>query len=132
MNMTTQTPKWITETRLFDLVRYCRGELHEAGLITDQEYADLVTAGSESARRLENYDELRAKIAELEKDKARLDWLIKQGPPSEDDEFGLSEEVWNVATEYADPDDRESSTDNICVRKAIDAATAALNQPSQP
>lgn len=52
--------------RLIDLVRYCRHRLHAENLITDEEFADLVKVGSESARRLENYDWMRARIKELE------------------------------------------------------------------
>ncbi len=46
--------------RLYDLVRYCRSELHQAKLITDDEYARLVETGSESARRLEDYEQAKA------------------------------------------------------------------------
>lgn len=63
----------MTDARLFDLVRFSRGFLHEAGLITDSEYAWLVAEadlakgeGSPSPRRLESYDEVRQK----------LDWLL--------------------------------------------------------
>lgn len=60
-----------TNVRLFDLVRYMRAELHEAELITDEEYAFLcshnpgepVKTGSPSRMRLEDYDELRADLA---------------------------------------------------------------------
>ena len=41
--------------RLFDLVRIQRGELHEAGLISDSEYASLAE-GHGSVSRLESYD----------------------------------------------------------------------------
>jgi hypothetical protein len=51
--------------RLRDLVRYCRHQLHEENLITDEEFAALVEVGSESARRLENYDAMLAQIEEL-------------------------------------------------------------------
>lgn len=51
--------------RLLDLVRYQRAELHEAGLITMDEYAML--AGEKGSReRLENYDDLRERIKTLE------------------------------------------------------------------
>jgi hypothetical protein len=43
--------------RLYDLVRYCRANLHQAKLITDEEYARLVETGSVSARRLEDYEQ---------------------------------------------------------------------------
>lgn len=46
--------------RLVDLVRYSRHRLHEEGLISDDEYAELVAIGSKSARRLEGYDVLIA------------------------------------------------------------------------
>jgi hypothetical protein len=63
-----------TNVRLFDLVRYMRSELYEAELITDQEYAWLCAEapmakgqGSPSPRRLEDYDEIRAKMKHMEK-----------------------------------------------------------------
>ena len=48
--------------RLFDLVRLMRMELHEEGLITDEEYADLLNddRSKESIKRLESYDEMKA------------------------------------------------------------------------
>ena len=61
-----------TNTRLFDLVRYMRFELHEAELITDEEYAWICAEapmakgqGSPSPRRLEDYDEIRAAARKL-------------------------------------------------------------------
>jgi hypothetical protein len=52
----------ITEDqRLRDLVRHQRGALHEAGLITDDEYALIAEWGSASARRLEAYDAIKRK-----------------------------------------------------------------------
>jgi hypothetical protein len=75
-------PKINTHLRLFDLVRFMRAELHQADLITDEEYAWLCMeapmnqgAGSPSPRRLEDYDELRAKLNAQEADTARIDWL---------------------------------------------------------
>lgn len=56
--------------RMFDLVRYQRHELHDAGLLTDQEFGDLIAQGSGSARRLENYDRLTMKLA-AQKDEIR-------------------------------------------------------------
>lgn len=62
-----------TNTRLFDLVRFMRSELHEADLITDEEYGWLCHgcdmakgSGSPSPRRLEDYDEVRAKMKRME------------------------------------------------------------------
>jgi len=62
-----------SNVRLFDLVRFMRTELHQAELITDEEYswlcaeAELATApegGSPSPRRLEDYDDLRKLLTE--------------------------------------------------------------------
>jgi predicted nucleic acid-binding Zn-ribbon protein len=57
--------------RLFDLVRYQRAELHEAGLITDDEYAKLASAQG-SVQRLEGYDALRAECERLRAEVASL------------------------------------------------------------
>lgn len=55
--------------RLRDLVRHQRGELHDAGLLTDEEYAAL--AGDHGAvARLEGYDEVRAESARLTRELA--------------------------------------------------------------
>lgn len=85
--------------RLRDLVRYCRHHLHEENLITDEEFSDLLTNTPDSVERLESYDRIRKRyeereesvrfhaqrasefeerIAELERDERRLDWLIHQ------------------------------------------------------
>ncbi len=63
--------------RLYDLVRYQRHELQDAGLITEQEMADLILSGSSSARRLEDYDRLHARHAR-EIEKARLEAKIEE------------------------------------------------------
>jgi hypothetical protein len=53
------------EVRLRDLVRHQRGPLHDAGLLTDDEYAAL--AGDHGAvARLEGYDALREQLRTLE------------------------------------------------------------------
>jgi hypothetical protein len=69
-----------THQRLFDLVRYMRSELHEAELITDEEYAWLAAeapmakgSGSPSPRRLEDYDDVRANLAKADSRIARLE-----------------------------------------------------------
>ena len=54
--------------RLLDLVRYMRIELHDAGLITDDEYVALATMGPESVQRLQTYDHVK-------RDAARYRWL---------------------------------------------------------
>ena len=53
--------KTLTNQRLFDLVRYMRSELHDAELITDEEYVMLASEHA-SVQRLEDYDALRAKL----------------------------------------------------------------------
>jgi hypothetical protein len=44
--------------RLLDLLRYCRGRLHEANLISDEEYA-VLAADHDAVARLEAYDVVR-------------------------------------------------------------------------
>jgi len=53
--------------RLMDLVRYQRSELHEAGLISNEEYAALVADSDSGQRvaRLEGYDKLRKENSAL-------------------------------------------------------------------
>ena len=60
-----------TNVRLFDLVRFMRSELHEAELITTDEYSWLLSeapmakgSGSPSPRRLEDYDRVKASYME--------------------------------------------------------------------
>lgn len=60
-----------TNRRLFDLVRFMRSELHEADLISDEEYSWLLSeapmakgSGSPSPRRLEDYDQVKASYME--------------------------------------------------------------------
>lgn len=55
----------IENERLRDLVRYCRHQLHEEGLITDEEFVAMAEVGVESVGRLENYDAMLAQIEEL-------------------------------------------------------------------
>lgn len=57
--------------RLRDLVRYCRHQLHEENLITDEEFAALLDDG-ESVARLENYDAMMAQIEELHAELRRV------------------------------------------------------------
>jgi hypothetical protein len=46
-------------TRLWELARYMRMELHTASLITDEEYAELAQ-DHDAVRRLEEWDAIRA------------------------------------------------------------------------
>lgn len=72
-----------TSYRLFDLVRFMRTELHEQGLINDDEYSWLCTSsmatikegGSPSPRRLEEYDDCKAERDQL---RTEVEQLRKQ------------------------------------------------------
>ncbi len=76
-----------THVRLFDLVRQQRAELHEAELITDEEYAwlsggaPLATCkkgGSPSPRRLEDYDDLQDQLFAARQEAETLAKRIKE------------------------------------------------------
>ena len=96
-----------TNVRLFDLVRHCRACLHEEGLITDKEYAWLCaealmatspSGGSPSARRLEDYDQLRERIKRLEEAGDTLaDWHLSVVTTRETAKRHV--ERWNQAKE---------------------------------
>ena len=58
--------------RYHDLVRYQRAELHEAELISDKEYAELLS-DSKSVDRLHGYDELRERADRLQAEVERLE-----------------------------------------------------------
>ncbi len=85
-----------SNVRLFDLVRHQRGELHQAELISDEEYSwlcagsELATApegGSPSPRRLEDYDDMRKKMDEAARtlraivQEASKQWIATAGLP---------------------------------------------------
>ena len=63
--MANNTPSPFTNQRLFDLVRQQRMELHNADLISDEEYLELAHEHSAVAR-LEDYDAMRERIRTLE------------------------------------------------------------------
>jgi hypothetical protein len=76
-----------TSERLFDLVRFMRSELHQADLITDEEYAWLSggaamanspKGGSPSVQRLEEYDDLRAANERLKSELAEAKAALAQ------------------------------------------------------
>lgn len=66
------TVKAFDNQRLFDLVRYMRHELRDAGLVTEGELGWLIEQGSSSARRLEDYDKLHERLKRLDKIEAAL------------------------------------------------------------
>lgn len=55
-------------------------------------------------------------VMEFEQDKARLDWLIKQGPEGACEGMGLNGDVWEGAYQMS------PNPDTVAVRAAIDAA----------
>jgi hypothetical protein len=96
-----------TNVRLFDLVRHCRASLHEEGLITDKEYAWLCaealmatspSGGSPSARRLEDYDQLRERIKRLEEAGDKLSAAFEKEWLTDGDIEAIRDD-WNQAKE---------------------------------
>lgn len=82
--------------------------------------SNLQAASEEVYRVMAERDQLKARVAELERDKERLDWLIKQGPPgAQECSFGFSDDAWLLATCELN---EFTHTDGECIRKAIDAA----------
>lgn len=66
--------------RIYDLVRFMRHELHQEGLITDEEYAELA-GDSGSVKRLDDYDIVIQKSREAAASKrpsGLVDSLIKE------------------------------------------------------
>lgn len=77
--------------RMWDLVRYFRGGLMDAGLITQEEYAQLLGeesskpgTGSPSAQRLASYDGLRKQLDEARAELASIDSLLARRPALSD------------------------------------------------
>jgi hypothetical protein len=92
-----------THVRLFDLVRQSRATLHEDELITDSEYAWLCGnapmaqgQGSPSPRRLEDYDEIRARMDRMEE---VLKDIAAQKLFSEMDDHNIEGADWEGAYE---------------------------------
>jgi len=89
--------------RLFDLVRYMRHELHASDLITDEEYAEICSWGSESARRLEDYDsireQLKSKDAEIAELKASRDELLEALKNVSDEAYNYIGYGWDRGNE---------------------------------
>ena len=96
-----------TNVRLFDLVRHCRASLHEEGLITDKEFVWLCaealmatspSGGSPSARRLEDYDQLRERIKRLEEAGDKLSAAFEKEWLTDGDIEAIRDD-WNQAKE---------------------------------
>lgn len=64
----------IENQRQIDLLRYCRSQLHDTGLISDEEYSWLLAEQPGAVNRLETYDRIRARISELESKLAEFDF----------------------------------------------------------
>lgn len=71
-------------------------------------------------RLRETQSALRAELAQAREDSARLDWLIKQGPPNASEGNWLTNETWELATMFANDD--KNDADKRAIRAAIDFA----------
>lgn len=114
--------------RMWDLVRYSRDALLDGGLITRAEYAALIAdetadapgQGSPSARRLESYDELRARLDRAEKVWEELSASVGCSSPD-----GRAEiDQVNYAYERADAAAREVEETRRRVQALVDGAMA--------
>lgn len=85
--------------RMFDLVRYMRGSLHEEGLLSDQEYSDICEWGADAARRLETYDVMRKRAGEAEEFRQKLSALLSCSSPDGSAELGIVEELQKFSAE---------------------------------
>ena len=66
--------------RMMDLVRYKRSELHTDGLITDDEYSELLSSSrtdDDTVDRLEGYDKMRAALAAAHRRIERLEGALR-------------------------------------------------------
>lgn len=63
--------------RLVDLVRHQREELHEVGLLTDDEYAALASEPG-SVERLSSYDEMAAEMANMRLELEQVNALVRE------------------------------------------------------
>jgi hypothetical protein len=109
-----------TEQKLKEALRLIAENSHDEGAVNT---AQMALDEVEDAECEETPPLASASGSEIS-DTQRLDWLIKQGPPGAcDDGYGLSDSLWEGATEQVDGDgDKKDNTDRKCVRAAIDAA----------
>jgi hypothetical protein len=117
--------------RQWDLIRYQRSELHTAGLITDDEYAELAKDHA-AVQRLEDYDAVRTELSALRtrletagKDTTRLDWLENTWVDDESSPLTEYEGQW-----HADGMPNGPMADDM--RAAIDAAMSATQPEPEP
>ena len=75
----------------------------------------------------EERDSLKARLAAADWDTARLDWLIREGPPGAAPGSGLNEDLWDCAVGMIREEDDEPR-DTELIRRAIDAAIAARGE----
>ena len=106
----------IDDKRQLDLLRYCRGHLHQNGLITDEEYSWLVFECQPGAvNRLEGYDTLRASLGRVERRNEELELGLEVAlelARRERDEakkdleasIGARARIFNFINKYGDPD----------------------------
>lgn len=103
--MTNAAPAFASDyQRMWDLVRYTRATLLDDGLITLAEYTELCSAetrttpntGSPAPRRLESYDEVRGRMADVS-DRVRR--LILSTPNTTEGNDALRRQVLAAITE---------------------------------
>lgn len=88
--------------------------------LTREDYFRLyVEQRADNAALTASSRKLADEVTRLREDKARLDWLIKQGPPGATEGEWLSEAAWDLATMFAS---EERTTDAEAFRAAIDYA----------
>lgn len=93
--------------RLCDLVRHQRGPLHDAGLLTDAEYAALA-ADAGAVARLEGYDAARAEVERL---RATVSFLRACVPPRRPSDYG--HEIWAEEVQAAEARGRDEERARI-------------------
>jgi len=87
--------------RLRDLVRHQRGPLHDADLITDEEYAALA-ADAGAVARLLGYDEMRRELAELRTFGASIHKAVAAAMEARAKELDIAADTQDAYTEGPD------------------------------
>lgn len=114
--------------RLFDIVRYLRGEALNEGLITEDEYAMLVSAPSkESVGRLESYDvhikDTKEKDEKIKYLNNQIGQLLKEKKESEEKNDSLYDEAESLKEDLADVLEKldEMNETTVSIEYYIDA-----------